>query len=76
MSTLEKLADFEDSQAALYLLRLSFGIVRAVHFMRTTPLDQWHGPAVVFDAKVRATAEMILGRPFPDAYTQASVASA
>jgi len=32
-----KLVEFEDTQAALYLLRLSFGICRATHFMRTTP---------------------------------------
>ena len=36
-----KLADFDDPQAAMYLLRLSYGIVRANHFMRTTPLPQW-----------------------------------
>ena len=35
----ERLIDFEDPQAALYLLRLSYGIVRANHFMRTTPLS-------------------------------------
>jgi hypothetical protein len=33
-----KLASFEDSQVAMYLLKLSYGIVRANHFMRTTPL--------------------------------------
>ena len=36
-----KLADFDDPQAAMYLLRLSYGIVRANHFMRTTSLPQW-----------------------------------
>lgn len=36
-----KLANFEDSQTAMYLLRLSYSIVRANHFMRTTPLPQW-----------------------------------
>jgi len=35
---MSKLMDFEDTQAAIFLLRLSFGIVRATHFMRTTPL--------------------------------------
>ena len=39
--TVNRLVDFEDTQAATYLLRVSFSIVRAVHFMRTTPLDQW-----------------------------------
>jgi hypothetical protein len=34
------LVDFEDSQAASYLLRVSYSIVRAVHFMRTTPLEK------------------------------------
>jgi hypothetical protein len=36
--TANRLAEFEDTQAAIYLLRVSFSIVRAVHFMRTTPL--------------------------------------
>ena len=35
---MSKLAEFEDPQAAMYLLRISYGIVRANHFMRTTPL--------------------------------------
>ena len=45
MPMLERLEAFEDTQAALYLLRVSFSIVRATHYMRTTPLDQWkeHG---------------------------------
>ena len=33
-----KLVQFDDAQAAMYLLRLSYGIVRANHYMRTTPL--------------------------------------
>ena len=41
--TVEKLVGFEDTQAATYLLRVSYSIVRAVHFMRTTPLGQWRG---------------------------------
>ena len=36
--TVKKLVGFEDTQAATYLLRVSYSIVRAVHFMRTTPL--------------------------------------
>jgi hypothetical protein len=39
--TVAKLVEFEDTQAASYLLRVSYSIVRAVHFMRTTPLHQW-----------------------------------
>src|SRR6185437_7644342 len=31
---MSKLIEFEDTQAAIFLLRLSFGIVRANHFMR------------------------------------------
>ena len=74
--TMEKLVEFEDSQAAMYLLRVSYGIVRAVHFMRTTPLSQWMPHAVQFDAKVRDTAEQILGRPLSDAsYRQASIST-
>jgi len=38
---MKELSDFEDTQIGLYLLRISFGIVRAVHFMRTTPFNQW-----------------------------------
>ena len=40
--TVNRLVEFEDTQAATYLLRVSFSIVRAVHFMRTTPLVQWN----------------------------------
>ena len=39
--TVDRLVEFEDTQAATYLLRVSFSIVRAVRFMRTTPLVQW-----------------------------------
>jgi len=39
LSTVTKLVEFEDTQAASYLLRVSYSIVRAVHFMRTTPLS-------------------------------------
>ena len=57
-------------------LRISYGIVRAVHFMRTTPLAQWRPHAVQFDAKIRHTAEQILGRPLSDeAYRQASIST-
>ena len=45
--------------------------------MRTTPLAQWSGEAVVFDARVRRAAESILGVPFSDqAYTQAALTPA
>lgn len=68
------LGDFEDSQSAMYILRISFGIVRANHFMRTTPLDQWQQQAEEFDNLIRSTAEKIVGCPFPqDAYDQACV---
>ena len=35
-STVERLVEFEDTQSATYLLRVSFSIVRAVHFMRNS----------------------------------------
>ena len=54
VKVMSKLAEFEDSQAAMYLLRLSYGIVRANHFMRTTPLPQWRDVATKFDEYVRA----------------------
>jgi len=33
----DRLADFDDMQSAFFLLRISFSIVCATHFMRTTP---------------------------------------
>ena len=37
--------------------------MRAVHFMRTTPLHQWLKQAVTFDAMMRSAIERILGFP-------------
>jgi hypothetical protein len=62
--TVEKLVAFEDSQAASYLLRVSYSIVRAVHFMRTTPLRQWRKQGEEFDAMVCDAAGRIIGHPF------------
>ena len=71
-----KLAEFDDPQAAMYLLRLSYGIVRANHFMRTTPLPQWEAVAAKFDVCVRDTVAQILGTTFPgDSYVQACVST-
>jgi hypothetical protein len=68
---IEKLIAFEDSQAATFLLRVSFSAVRAIHFMRTTPLTHWLDVAVSFDSAVRGAFESINGFPLsPDAYTQ------
>ena len=64
--TVNKLVEFEDTQAATYLLRVSFSIVRAVHFMRTTPLNQWQQQAVKFDSMIRKAIESILGYPMDD----------
>jgi hypothetical protein len=64
--------EFEDPQAAMYLLRLSYGIVRANHFMKTTPLPQWSQVAAKFDDRVRDTVVHILGTPLPaESYVQA-----
>ena len=69
---LEKLTDFNDSQAAFFLLHTSFSIVGATHFMRTVPLSRWLNLASLFDDSIRSAAEAILGFPFPDpAYKQA-----
>ena len=69
---MERLQDLNDSQSALFLLRISYGIVRATHFMRTTPLVHWETHAVEFDQGVRQAAEAILGVVFDDrAYSQA-----
>ena len=62
MPMLERLEAFEDTQAALYLLRVSFSIVRATHYMRTTPLDQWKEHAVTFDTNLKTSVENILWR--------------
>jgi hypothetical protein len=73
-TTIDQLIDFEDSQSAFYLLRVSFSIVRAVHFMRTTPLELWKTEAVEFDSRVRSAAEQILGFPMSDSsYAQAAL---
>ena len=72
---MERLKSLNDSQSALYLLRVSYGIVRATHFMRTTPLAHWEEHAREFDRGVRDAAEAILGSVFDDrSYAQASVA--
>ena len=71
-----KLAAFEDPQVAMYLLRISYGIVRANHFMRTTPLPQWKDIANKFDLCVRETVSKIIGTTFPDdSYRQACIST-
>ena len=57
--TVTALSEFEDSQAAFYLLRVSYSIVRAVHFMRTTPLEHWRDHAKSFDKLMRKAVETI-----------------
>ena len=39
---------------------MSFSIVRATHYMRTTPLDQWKEHAVAFDTNLKMSVENIL----------------
>ena len=70
----DKLVSFEDTQAASFLLRVSFSAVRATHFMRTTPLSVWRSVALSFDSSVRRTFESIVGFPLsPEAYMQVSL---
>ncbi len=64
--TVERLVECEDTQAATYLLRVSFSIVRAVYFMRTTPIEQWKVQASKFDSMIRSGIERILGLPMDD----------
>ena len=72
--TVDKLVDFEDTQSATYLLRVSFSIVRAVHFMRTTPLEQWKWQATKFDTMIRKAIVSILGFTMDDTtFAQASL---
>ena len=59
--TVGRLKEFEDSQSAFFLLRVSFSIVRATHFMRTTPLSHWTNESTEFDLEIRSAAETILG---------------
>ena len=71
---MERLQELDDSQSAMFLLRTSYGIVRATHFMRTTPLDSWRSQAERFDREVRKVAEDILGVPLDDrAWAQAAL---
>lgn len=58
--TINRLVEFEDT------------VVRAVHFMRTTPLMQWKEQAVKFDSMIRRAIERILADPMTDeTYAQA-----
>ena len=73
---MNKLIEFEDTQAAIFLLRLSFGIVRANHFIRTTPLSLWSKQAKEFDTLVGQTVFQCLGlKPTDEAHEQASVST-
>ena len=64
----------EDTQSETYLLRVSYSIVRAVHFMRTTPLRQWKKEGVEFDEMVCDAAGRIIGHPFDvRTFTQAAL---
>ena len=40
--------------------------MRAVHFMRTTPLEHWRDHAKSFDKLMRKAVETILGTPLPE----------
>ena len=44
-TVVDRLSDFDDIQSAFFLLRTSFSIVRATHFMRTTPRAKWRKQA-------------------------------
>ena len=61
-----RLADFNDIQSAFFLLRTSFNIVKATHFMRTTPLAKWKKEAEKFDLQIWDAAQSILGLTIPE----------
>jgi len=61
----DRLSDFNDIQSAFFLLRISFSIVRATHFMRTTPLSKWTTQAEKFDQQIWDAAQNILGLIIP-----------
>ena len=65
-TTISQLVEFEDTQSAMFLLRVSYSIVRAVHFMRSTPLSQWEAQGDRFDHLIRDAAEQILAFPMSD----------
>jgi hypothetical protein len=65
-SMVDRLADFDDIQSAFFLLRTSFSIVRATHFMRTTPLKKWKQEAAKFDKQLWDAAQSILGLQIPE----------
>jgi hypothetical protein len=60
LPALEKLMAFEDTQAASFLLRISFYSVRATHFMRTIPITHWREVAASFDVMLRGAFEHIV----------------
>ena len=57
---------FDDIQSAFFLLRTSFSIVRATHFMRTTPRAKWRKQAKCFFVKIWDAAQSILGLVFSE----------
>ncbi len=68
-----KITQLNDTQSAFFLLRGSYSITRANHFMRTTPLAIWFQQAQDCDSLVRGSAEEVLGFPFSDReYQQAA----
>ena len=70
---MSKITQFNDTHSAFYLLRTSYSITRANHFMRTTPLAIWFQQAQEYDSLVRGSAEEVLGFPFSDReYKQAA----
>ena len=62
----DRLCDFDDMQSAFFLLRTSFSIVRATHFMRTTPLAKWRKQAKRFDKEIWDAAQSILALVFSE----------
>jgi len=59
LRAVNRLAEFEDTQAAAYLLRVSFSIVRAC--MPCAQLAQWCEQASKFDSMIHNAIEKILG---------------
>ena len=62
------------SNPPFFLLRTSFSIVRATHFMRTTPFRKWAKVAGKFDKQIWDAAQNILGLQIPEqVWKQASL---
>ena len=73
---LAQLCDFDSPQVASFLLRTSYCSVKATHFQRGVPPEEWAPEAALFDLRVRDAAETIHGFPITNnQWSQASTST-